>query len=126
MLAFTAFGDQETFIYPERPADPKVTWDQEWFTRVNFKSIRMDMIGPDGVTDMAQMMAGARGGQQNTAQMSDADYCRMVEQQNRSMGQTVGEGIGAATGIPGGGMLGRAIGGLGKKKDEKPKDPRCK
>ena len=48
MLMFTAFGDEATFIYPARPADPKVTWDQEWFSRVSFKSVRMDMISPRG------------------------------------------------------------------------------
>jgi hypothetical protein len=128
MLAFSAFGDQETFIHPPRPADPKVTWDQEWFARVSYKSTRMDMIGADGVTDMAAMMGGrgaapgamARG--RDPAKMSDADYCAMLEAQKRERPSTA-ETLGSAIGIPGGGMLGRAIGG--RKKQDEPVDPRC-
>ena len=40
MLLFTAFGDEATFIHPPRPADPKTTWDQEWFARVSYKYCR--------------------------------------------------------------------------------------
>ena len=42
MLMFTAFGDEATFIHPARPADPKVPWDQEWF------SPRQLQVGADG------------------------------------------------------------------------------
>jgi hypothetical protein len=123
MLAFTAFGDQETFIHPPRPADPKVTWDQEWFARISYKSIRMDAIGAEGVMSMDAMMAGGgRPGQtagRDPSQMSDEEYCRMLEAQRRP---SAAETLGSASGIPGGGMLGRALGG--RKKDE-PKDPRC-
>jgi hypothetical protein len=127
MLWTTAFGDQFTQIHPARPTDPSVTWDQEWFTRVNFKSVRMDMISRDGVQDMSAMMAGRSGGApRDPAQMSDAEYCAMKEAEARNRPPSAAETIGAATGIPGGGMLGRAIGGMGKKKqDAPPADPRC-
>jgi hypothetical protein len=125
MLWTTAYGDQFTQIWPERPADAKVTWDQESFVRVNFKSVRMDVVSPEGIQDMSAMMAGGgRPGMaaRDPAQMSDADYCAMLAEQKRnqpSAAQTIGE----ATGIPGAGMLGRALGNR-KKKDE-PVDPRC-
>jgi hypothetical protein len=128
MLWTTAFGDQFTQVFPERPADPKTTWDQEWFIRVNFKSVRVDMVTRDGVQDMGAMMAGGggrmNGANRNPAQMSDAEYCAMLAEQKRNQPSVAGS-IGEATGIPGGGMLGRAIGGLGKKKAEEPVDPRC-
>ncbi len=66
MLMFTAFGDEATFIEPARPADPKVTWDQEWFARVSFKAVRMDMISPEGVMDLGAMSGGTASGPRPT------------------------------------------------------------
>ena len=105
MLMFTAFGDEATFVHPPRPADRTVTWDQEWFSRVSFKSVRMDMISPTGVTDP---LAGA-----TDATMSDDDYCKALAE--RQTQQSVAEAI------PGGRLLRR----FGRKKDEPPADPRC-
>lgn len=128
MLMFTAFGDQASFVFPPRPEDPAVTWDQEWFARVTFRSDRMDMISPEGVKDMSAMMGGsvASAGGGDPAAMSDEDYCRMLAaQQESSRPPSVAEAIGSATGIPGGGLIGRALGG-GKKKDKAAvTDPRC-
>jgi hypothetical protein len=125
MLWTTAYGDQFTQVFPERPADVKQTWDQEWFVRVNFKSVRMDMVSADGVQDMSAMMAGGgrAGAGRDPSQMSDAEYCAMLAEQKRNQ-PSAAESIGAATGIPGAGMLGRALGNRGKK--DEPVDPRCK
>lgn len=114
MLMFTAFGDEATFIHPARPADPKVPWDQEWFARVSFKSVRMDMISPEGVMDL-----GAMTGESGTAankELSDEEYCAQLEAQQASKPSV-------ADAIPGGRLLGR----FGRKKQEAPPptDPRC-
>jgi hypothetical protein len=119
MLMFTAFGDEATFIHPARPADPKVTWDQEWFSRVSFKSVRMDMISPQGVMDMAAMSGGTTGGTTGTAPgaLSDEEYCKQLEAQQAAKPSV-------ADVIPGGRLLGR----LGRKKNPEPpppSDPRC-
>lgn len=34
----TAFGPQERFVYPPRPADPKVAWKPEWTARIRHRS----------------------------------------------------------------------------------------
>lgn len=34
----TAFGPQESFAYPPRPADPKVAWKPEWTARIRHRS----------------------------------------------------------------------------------------
>jgi len=114
MLMFTAFGDEATFIHPARPADPKVTWDQEWFSRVNFKSVRMDMVSPQGVMDMSALSGGATGGTAPGA-MSDEEYCRQIDAQAAAKPSV-------ADAIPGGRLLGRL-----RKKPEPPSatDPRC-
>jgi hypothetical protein len=128
MLMFTAFGDEATFIHPQRPADPKVTWDQEWFTRVGFNSVRMDMISPQGVMDpFAAMSGGAAAGtgaaDATTAgaapeAMSDEEYCRQLDAQAASKPSI-------ADAIPGGRMLER----LGRKATQQQppsaSDPRC-
>lgn len=112
MLMFTAYGDEATFIHPARPADPKVPWDQEWFARVSFKSVRMDMISPDGVMDLGAMSGGTAA---DTSRLSDEEYCAQLAEQQRKPS--------VADAIPGGRLLGR----FGRKKQEAPppSDPRC-
>ena len=112
MLMFTAFGDEATFVYPPRPTDPSVTWDQDWFSRVSFKSVRMDMVTPQGVQDLAAMTGGTSAAAPDKA-MSDEEYCKaLAEKQSQPS---------VADAIPGGRLLRR----FGKKKEEPPVDPRC-
>jgi hypothetical protein len=115
MLMFTAFGDEATFIHPPRPADPKVTWDQEWFSRVSFKAARMDMISPEGVMDLGAMTGGTPSADATAEEETDEEYCaRIAAEQARKPS--------VADAIPGGKLLGR----FGKKKAEAPPtDPRC-
>jgi hypothetical protein len=115
LLMFTAYGDEATFIHPARPADPKVTWDQEWFTRVSFKSIRMDMISPEGVMDMAAMSGeGTSAKGKPDPSLSDEEYCAALAKQEADKPSV-------ADAIPGGRLLGR----FGRKKEAPPSDPRC-
>lgn len=114
MLMFTAFGDEATFIDPPRPPDPAVTWDQDWFARVSYRSVRMDMLSPQGVTDMGAMMGGGAASAAPGAEMSDEDYCAQLERERA-------ERPAITDVIPGGRLLGK----LGRKKQEPPADPRC-
>jgi hypothetical protein len=118
MLMFTAFGDEATFIHPIRPTDPATPWDQEWFSRVSFKSTRMDLITPKGVQDLSGM-AGADPGipAPRPEAQSDEEYCRSLEadRQKRSGGAVGGR-------LPG--RLGRVLGGRNRQEEE-PVDPRC-
>ncbi|MEY2853197.1 MAG: hypothetical protein RL030_329, partial [Pseudomonadota bacterium] len=120
MLMFTAYGDEATFIHPTRPPDPKVTWDQEWFTRVSFKSVRMDMISPQGVTDPMAAMAGSAGGAAaDTAPeaMSDEEYCRNLDAQQSNKPSITDA-------IPGGNLL-KKFGRKGGQESPSSTDPRC-
>jgi hypothetical protein len=128
MLMFSAFGDETTFIYPQRPADVATTWDQDWFARVSFKSTRMDMITAKGVQDMAAMMGG-RGGpgpgsgpavsSPPESSQSDEEYCKNLEAE-RAKRAAAGGGGGL------GGRLGR-LGRLARGQNPNPEapDPRC-
>lgn len=123
MLMFTAYGDEATFIHPARPTDAKVTWDQEWFARVGYKSVRMDMISPQGVTDPMAAMAGAGAATGEAApgaapeNMSDEEYCRQIDAQQANKPSLTDA-------IPGGNLLKK----FGRKDAQAPPsatDPRC-
>jgi hypothetical protein len=143
MLMFTAFGDEATFIHPARPEDRAVTWDQEWFARVSYKSARMDMVSPQGVTDMGAMMSRGRGPAPRgvpqsgappaaatpepsaptasaapAGAQSDEEYCKNLEAERAKQGGGVAGAI--AGGL--GGRLGRRI---GRAVAPPPEDPRC-
>ena len=68
MGTLIAYGPQEDFSYPPRPADPKAAWNLEWTARVRHRSMTtwMDMAGMGGM--------GAMGG--------DDDRGRPQQQQN--------------------------------------------
>jgi hypothetical protein len=114
LLMFTAFGDEATFIYPPRPEDPRTSWNQEWFARASFKSVRMDGITPRGIAEM--------GGDADldpsptTDTLTDEEYCRTLEDGRRNR-PSAGDVLGGT-----GGRLGRLLGG---RKREEPADPRC-
>lgn len=120
MLMFTAFGDEATFVHPARPADPAVAWDQEWFSRVSFKSVRMDLVSPEGVMDLGLMSAAGAAEPAGAAAppadaQSDEEYCKALEAERQKQG-----GVAGALG----GRVGRLLGGRGQRQ-EPPVDPRC-
>ena len=46
--AFTrmiAYGQEANLVFPQRPADPKVVWEQQWATRVRVKSTVTTVLG---------------------------------------------------------------------------------
>ena len=121
MLMFTAYGDEATFIHPPRPADVKVPWDQEWFSRVNFKSMRMDMVSPQGVHGHGGDDVGRSLGRPGDARhAARRDVGRGVLQADRCAAAAKPS---VADVVPGG----RLLRGLGRKKPEPPSatDPRC-
>jgi hypothetical protein len=55
MGMLTAFGPEETFAYPPRPADPRAAWNLVWTARVRHRSMTswMDMPGMAGMQGQA-------------------------------------------------------------------------
>lgn len=86
LVTLVAHGPEENFVYPPRPPDPKITWDQEWAVKARYVSrtgavAGMDMSGitagtgssdsrkgrkppcpADTATSVGQAMGGAIGG----------------------------------------------------------------
>jgi hypothetical protein len=48
MLRMIAYGSEAFLVYPPRPTDPKITWEQEWQTKVRVKSTMFSMLGGMG------------------------------------------------------------------------------
>lgn len=121
MLFFNAFGPEANFVHPARPTDPRTPWVQEWTVKARFHSFSMEMLGQS----FADMMGASAGGSQG-APGTATDPCAPQQAPPNARG-SLGEAIGSATGIPGGGMLGRAIGNRSRRAAEPapPANPNC-
>ena len=56
LVQMVAYGHEANFVYPPRPADPKVAWNRQWEVKVRYRSATGGMLGQP----MPQM--GGRGG----------------------------------------------------------------
>ena len=57
LLQLAAFGGEANFVYPPRPANPKVAWNQEWAVKVRYRSATGGLLG----MDMSETMGGRAG-----------------------------------------------------------------
>ncbi|WP_164155456.1 hypothetical protein [Sandarakinorhabdus rubra] len=106
LVSLVAHGPEENFLYPPRPADPKITWDQQYAVKARFVS---RAGGPAGM-NMAEMMGG---GDERRGRNS---------RRNSNGGSGTRPKCEASSG--GGGMLGGAIGGLlGRRKKAEDCEP---
>ncbi len=83
MGTLTAFGPQEDFSYPARPADPKARWDLQWTARIRHRS----------TTSWLEMQGMSMG----TANSQQAE-----QKKCKPKGGLFGGVIGAVTGVGGG------------------------
>jgi hypothetical protein len=58
MLRMIAYGSELNLAHPQRPADPKVTWEPEWAVKVRVKSVTTAMLGMEGMPGAMPGMAG--------------------------------------------------------------------
>ena len=56
VLQLVAYGGEANFVYPPRPSDPKVTWNQQWQVKVRYRSATGGLLGQE----MPQMGGGGR------------------------------------------------------------------
>ena len=100
LVSLVAHGPEENFLFPPRPADPKITWDQQYAVKARFVS---RAGGPAGM-NMAEMMGGGERSGRNSR--------RGAKPKCESSGPAPG------------GVLGGVVGGLfGKKKKAEECDP---
>jgi hypothetical protein len=96
LVQLVAYGREANFVYPPRPDDPKVAWNQQWQVKVRYRSATGGMLG----MEMASMgdeggspRRGSRGAQQPPPPQSPADA---AAQRRRS----IMKGLGGALGLP--------------------------
>lgn len=79
-----AYGPEESFAYPPKPADPKAKWVLEWTARIRHRSSTGFLVGVEGFG----------GGQAETA---DTPQCKPKK---KGFGGLLGGAIGGALGVP--------------------------
>ncbi|MFT4074010.1 MAG: hypothetical protein QM647_00665 [Asticcacaulis sp.] len=85
IYGITAYGGETNFVYPPRPADPKVPWNIAWETKVRYRTSTGGMLGQD----MAGMMGAQKG---DTSQPQDG--------KKKKKGFGLGDMIKAGAGFP--------------------------
>jgi hypothetical protein len=45
LVQLTAYGPEANFVYPPKPADPKVAWNKEWQVKVRYRAATGGMLG---------------------------------------------------------------------------------
>jgi hypothetical protein len=45
ILQLVAYGGEANFVYPPRPADPKVAWNRQWEVKVRYRSATGGLLG---------------------------------------------------------------------------------
>jgi hypothetical protein len=96
LVSLVAHGPEENFLFPPRPADPKITWDQQYAVKARFVA---RAGGPAGM-NMAEMMG-------------DDEDDRPRRSGKRGTRPKCAPGAGDAVG----GMIGGLLGGRRKKED---------
>jgi hypothetical protein len=46
--SMNAYGPEENFSFPPKPADPKAIWNIDWTARTRFRAFSSFMVGMDG------------------------------------------------------------------------------
>lgn len=95
MVQMVAYGDEANFVYPPRPKDPKVTWNQEWIVKVRYRSATGGLLG------MSLGGAGGgspRGGYPGAAQEQPAP--QTPEDAKAARRRAVMKGLGGMLGLP--------------------------
>jgi hypothetical protein len=45
LVQLAAYGGEANFVYPPRPTDPKVAWNQQWAVKVRYRSATGGLLG---------------------------------------------------------------------------------
>lgn len=85
-----AYGPEESFAYPPKPADPKARWVLEWTARIRHRSTTGFLVGMEGF--------GMGAGQGAQAEAADKPVCKP---RKKGFGGLLGGAIGGALGVPG-------------------------
>lgn len=89
-VSLYAYGPEENFAYPPRPADPRAPWKPEWTARIRHRSMTGFLAGMED-------MGAAQAGNQQAGEQGQQSQC--VPKKKRGLGGFGGL-IGGALGVP--------------------------
>jgi len=98
LVQLVAYGREANFVYPPRPEDPKVAWNQQWQVKVRYRSATGGMLGMEmpsmgGGDEDGPPRRGSRGAQQQPPPQTPADA---AAQRRRG----IMKGLGSVLGVP--------------------------
>ncbi len=102
LLQMVAYGEEQNFVYPPRPKDPKIPWNQEWTVKVRYRSatggmLGMQMPGMGGGDDGG----GRRGGYRGQSQPGpEAQQPQSPEDAKAERRRAIMKGLGGVLGLP--------------------------
>lgn len=111
LVQMTAYGGEANFVYPPRPQDPKITWNQQWAVKVRYRSATGGLLGME-----MPSMGGARGGRggragfpipavqddgEGSAPSAQQQQQPQQQQPRKPKASDILKGIGGVGGLPG-------------------------
>lgn len=61
--SMNAYGPEENFAFPPKPADPKAVWNIDWTAKVRFRAFASFMTGMGGMGGMSERGDDANAGE---------------------------------------------------------------
>jgi hypothetical protein len=78
-LSSIAYGRELNIVYPQRPENPRVAWNQEWTARVRVKSQSSVMMMGDMTGENQGRSRTSRNGQSPAQPAADLPKCKPIE-----------------------------------------------
>ncbi len=101
MVTLYAYGPEESFVYPPRPANPKTPWKPEWTANIRHRSMTGFLLGMPGMGDEQASNGRNQGDQKQQCQPKPKK--RGLGGFGGSLGGLIGGALGgAASGASGG------------------------
>jgi hypothetical protein len=97
VVSLYAYGPQESFAFPPRPANPKTPWKPEWTADIRHRSMTGFLLGMPAMDEAADNGRG-RGDQQDKQQCQPKPKKRGLGGLGGLIGGALGGAIGAAEG----------------------------
>jgi len=97
LVQLVAYGREANFVYPPRPSDPKVAWNQQWQVKVRYRSATGGMLGMAmpgmGDDEDNPRRRGQRGAQQQPPPQTPAEA-------KSERKRAIMRGLGSVLGVP--------------------------
>lgn len=103
LLQMVAYGSEVNVVFPPRPADPKVAWNQEWQVKVRYRSATGGMLGMTmpgaggGGDDGERPRRGNRSGQADQPPQSQP---MTPDEEKAARRKAILRGLGGVLGLP--------------------------